>query len=489
MKEKIVMKSLTFYDVLLIPAKSRILPRETDLRTRITRNLFIQIPLASAAMDTVTDSRMAIALAREGGIGIIHKNFPVDRQASEVDKVKRSESGMINNPVSLSPDKTLRDALKLMHQYHISGIPIVEGQKLVGILTNRDIRFETKLNQPISRVMTSENLVTAPLGTKIEKAEAILQKHRIEKLPIVDKNGMLKGLITVKDIQKRKAHPNASKDESGRLLVGAAVGTGPDTIERVEELRKAGVDIVCVDTAHGHQQGVLDMVMALRRKFPNLEIMGGNVATAEGAADLIKAGVDAVKVGIGPGSICTTRVVAGVGVPQLTAIMLCAEVCGKAGVPLIADGGIRYSGDIAKALAAGADVIMLGSLLAGVEESPGEMILLDGRSYKVYRGMGSLGAMADGSADRYFQDDGAVTKFVPEGIEGRVPYKGRLSDVVYQLVGGVRSSMGYCGVRNVKEMKTKTRFVRSTQAGIVESHPHDVTITREAPNYQRTRKP
>ena len=485
MKNKILMDGLTFDDVLLIPAKSDILPKEVNVETRLTRNINIKIPILSAAMDTVTDSRLAIAIAREGGVGIIHKNMSPDRQAKEVDKVKRSESGMINNPVSLPPDKKLRDALSLMHQYHISGIPIVEGEKFVGILTNRDLRFETNLDQAIADVMTKNNLVTAPVGTGIQEAEKILQKNRIEKLPIIDEQGHLKGLITVKDIQKRKAFPEAAKDSSGRLLVGAAVGVTKDTQERVEKMMAAGVDVICVDTSHGHSKGVLDTVADLKKQFPQLEIVGGNVATKDGAQALIDAGADAVKVGIGPGSICTTRVVAGVGVPQITAVMECYKVCNKNNVPLISDGGIRYSGDIAKALAAGADSVMLGSLLAGVDESPGETVLLEGRSYKVYRGMGSLGAMAEGSADRYFQDNEDIKKFVPEGIEGRVPYKGRLSEIIYQLVGGIKSSMGYCGVKTIPEMKDKPQFIKITEAGVKESHPHDVTITREAPNYQR----
>ena len=485
MENKIVMEGLTFDDVLLIPARSDVLPRKVDVRTRLTRHISLNIPIVSAAMDTVTDPKLAIAIAREGGIGIIHKNLSPEQQAGEVDKVKRSESGMITDPLSLPPDRKLRDALQLMHQYHVSGIPIVDGEKLVGILTNRDLRFETNLDQPIHRVMTKDNLITAPEGTQLEEAEKILQKHRIEKLPIVDQNGYLKGLITVKDIQKRNAFPNAAKDDEGRLLIGAAVGVSNDTMKRAKLLIEAGVDVICVDTAHGHSEGVLKTVEKLRKTFPDIELVGGNVATAAGAEALIEAGVDAVKVGIGPGSICTTRVVAGVGVPQISAVMECAKVCEKAGVPLISDGGVRYSGDIAKALAAGADSVMLGSLLAGVEESPGEMVLLEGRSYKVYRGMGSLGAMVNGSADRYFQENTGMDKLVPEGIEGRVPYKGRLSDVVYQLVGGVKSAMGYCGVQNIKELQEKSRFVKITEAGVKESHPHDVTITRESPNYQR----
>lgn len=485
MDNKIIMEGLTFDDVLLIPAKSDVLPREAQVQTRLTRNIKLNIPILSAAMDTVTESRLAIAIAREGGIGIIHKNLSHEKQAEEVDLVKRSESGMISNPVSLPPEKSLRDALQLMHRYRISGIPIVDGETLIGILTNRDLRFETNLDQSIRDVMTKENLITAPEGTNQDEAESILQKYRIEKLPIVDKKGHLKGLITVKDIQKRRAFPYAAKDPNGRLLVGAAVGTSADTIERIETLRNAGVDVICIDTAHGHHKGVTDMVKNVKTKFPELEIIAGNVATADGAKDLIKAGADAVKVGIGPGSICTTRVVAGVGVPQITAVMECAKECGKANIPLISDGGVRFSGDISKAIAAGADSIMLGSLLAGVEESPGDLVLLEGRSYKVYRGMGSIGAMTEGSADRYFQDSADVNKLVPEGIEGRVPYKGRLSDVIYQLVGGLKSSMGYCGVGTLEAMKKNSRFIQVSQASVLESHPHDVTITREAPNYSR----
>jgi IMP dehydrogenase len=485
MKKKIVMEGLTFDDVLLIPAKSNILPRDVDTQTRLTERISLKIPIISAAMDTVTESRLAIGIAREGGVGIIHKNFSPEQQAAEVEKVKRSESGMILNPVSLTPERKVRDALQLMKQYHFSGVPIVEGKRLVGILTNRDLRFEPNLDQPISSLMTKENLITAPVGTDLKEAEKILQKYRIEKLPIVDEHGNLRGLITVKDIQKRRAFPLATKDKEGRLQVGAAVGASREDMERVDLLRSSGVDVVCVDTAHGHSTGVLNMVKELKKAFPDLELIGGNVATAEGAKALIDAGVNAVKVGVGPGSICTTRVVAGVGVPQITAVMSCAEVCRKEKVPLISDGGVRFSGDIAKAIAAGADVVMLGSLLAGVEESPGEMIFLEGRSYKVYRGMGSLGAMSDGSAGRYFQDHVEMNKLVPEGIEGKVPYKGRLLDVIYQLIGGVRSAMGYCGVSNLEKLKTKSRFVRVTEAGVKESHPHDVTITKEAPNYQR----
>ncbi len=485
MADKIIMEGLTFDDILLVPARSDIIPRETDVWTQLTRHISINIPIVSAAMDTVTESRLAVAIAREGGIGIIHKNFSPEKQAAQVDLVKRSESGMISNPVSLTPDKKLRDAFKLMHQFHISGIPIVEGEKLVGILTNRDLRFETDLEQKINDVMTKEKLITAPVGTKISEAEKILQKYKIEKLPIIDKQGNLKGLITVKDIQKRKAFPAATKDLKGRLMAGAAIGVAQDTMKRVELLMEAEADVLCVDTAHGHSSRVLDVVRQIRNRYPKAEIIGGNIATADGAQALIDAGVDAVKVGIGPGSICTTRVIAGVGVPQVTAIMNCLKICQKEKVSLISDGGVRYSGDIAKAIAAGADSVMLGSLFAGVEESPGEMILLEGRSYKVYRGMGSLGALADGSADRYFQESSDATKYVPEGIEGRVPYKGKLSDIVFQLVGGLKSAMGYCGVKNIKNLKSKTKFIRVTAAGAKESHPHDITITKEAPNYQR----
>lgn len=484
MSKKIIMEGLTFDDVLIIPAESEVMPAEVDIKAKLTRNILLNCPIVSAAMDTVTESRLAIAISREGGIGIIHKNITPEKQAAEVDKVKRSESGMIINPVSLSPNKKLSDAVDLMDKYHISGVPIVDNDKLVGILTNRDLRFEVNLDQFIKDVMTKDNLIIAPEGTSLAEAEAILQKHRIEKLPIVDKNGLLAGLITVKDIQKRKAFPRAAKDNKGRLLVGAAIGTGKDSFDRVEKLINAGVDVICVDTAHGHSSRVISMIKEIKKEYPKIELIGGNVATAKGAKELIKAGVDSVKVGIGPGSICTTRVVAGVGVPQITAIMECAKICSIEHVPLISDGGIRFSGDIAKAIAMGANTVMLGSLLAGVEESPGELVLLDGRSYKVYRGMGSLGAMADGSADRYFQNSD-TKKYVPEGIEGRVPYKGHLSDVIYQLAGGLRSAMGYCGVKNLKEFKKKAEFIKISSAGIKESHPHDIIITKEAPNYQR----
>ena len=489
-KNKIIGEAYTFDDVLLVPAKSEVLPRDVDVSTKLTRNIKLNIPLVSAAMDTVTEARMAIAMAREGGIGIIHRNMSIEKQASEVDRVKRSESGMILNPITLTPDRKVYEALELMNKYKISGIPIVDSAgKLVGILTNRDLRFEPKLDAEVREYMTNSNLITAPVGTTLDEAEKILQKYKIEKLPVVDKSGRLKGLITFKDIQKKKKYPNACKDEHGRLRVGAAVGVRKDTLERVEELKKAGVDVVVIDTAHGHSRGVIDMLRKIKRKFPELDVIAGNVATAEATKELIKAGADAVKVGIGPGSICTTRVVTGVGVPQITAIMNCAQVAMRYDVPIIADGGIKQTGDIAKAIAAGADSVMIGSLFAGTEESPGEKILYEGRSYKVYRGMGSVEAMKSGSGDRYFQDvEDDIKKFVPEGIEGRVPYKGHLSDVVYQMVGGLRSAMGYCGVKNIEEMKLKTKFVLMTSAGLRESHPHDVIITKEAPNYSVSNK-
>ena len=480
---KILGEAITYDDVLLVPAYSSVLPRETDVRTRLTRGIELNIPLISAAMDTVTESEMAIAIAREGGIGMLHKNMTIQRQAEEVDRVKRSESGMIQHPITLAPDKTVREALEMMRKYSISGIPIVQEGKLVGILTNRDLRFEPNLELRVSEVMTNGDLITAPTGTTLEEAEVILQKNRIEKLPIVDKAGRLKGLITFKDIQKKKRHPWACKDKLGRLRVGAAVGVTSDTLERVKSLLDAGVDVVVVDTAHGHSKGVLDMVKRIKSKF-DVELVAGNVGTAEGARDLIRAGVDAVKVGIGPGSICTTRVVAGVGVPQITAIMECAKVALKSHVPIIADGGIKQTGDIAKALGAGADSVMIGGLFAGVDESPGEKVLYEGRSYKVYRGMGSIEAMKAGSKDRYFQDaEDDIQKLVPEGIEGRTPYKGNLSETVHQMVGGLRSALGYCGCRNIPELKKDARFVRMTGAGLRESHPHDINITKEAPNY------
>jgi IMP dehydrogenase len=481
--KKIIGKAVTYDDVLLIPAKSSVLPRETDVRTRLTRSIELNIPILSAAMDTVTESELAIALAREGGMGILHKNMSIQQQAEEVDKVKRSESGMIRDPITLSPRQSVREALNVMRKYSISGIPIVEQENLVGILTNRDLRFEPNLDLEVSHVMTNGSLITAPVGTTLDEAEAILQKHRIEKLPVVDKQGRLKGLITFKDIQKKKRHPNACKDKEGRLRVGAAVGVTSDTLERVAALTGAGVDVVVLDTAHGHTQGVLEMLKRIKSKS-DVDVVAGNVGTAEGAKDLIRAGANAVKVGIGPGSICTTRVVAGVGVPQITAIMECAKVAAKSGIPVIADGGIKQTGDIAKALAAGADSVMIGGLFAGVDEAPGEKVLLEGRSYKVYRGMGSIDAMREGSKDRYFQDaEDGIQKLVPEGIEGRVPYKGNLSETVYQMVGGLRSAMGYCGCRTISELKKKAQFVRMTDAGLRESHPHDITITKDAPNY------
>jgi len=489
MPDKILGEALTFDDVLLLPQESNVLPREVDVSTRLTRKIKLDIPLLSAAMDTVTEAKMAIALAREGGLGIIHKNMSIERQASDVDQVKRSESGMITNPITLTPDKSIRDALELMQHYRISGIPIVEntpgGEKLVGILTNRDMRFEINLDMRVSEVMTREKLVTAPVGTTLEEAERKLQKHRIEKLLIVDENGRLKGLITVKDIQKKKMFPNAATDVHGRLRAGAAVGVAKDTMERATALVQAEVDVLVVDTAHGHSQGVIKTVRQLRKTFPNIQLIAGNVATEEGASALIDAGVDAVKVGIGPGSICTTRVVAGIGVPQITAIMECAKACQQHDVPLIADGGIKQTGDVAKAIAAGADTVMMGNMFAGTEESPGEMIYLEGRSFKVYRAMGSLSAMKQGSSDRYFQEgETSLKKLVPEGIEGRVPYRGKISDIVYQFVGGLRAAMGYAGTANIAEFKTKARFIKITAAGLRESHPHDILITHEAPNYK-----
>ncbi|MBI3611207.1 MAG: IMP dehydrogenase [Nitrospirae bacterium] len=481
-------EGLTFDDVVLIPAKSSVLPRLVETQTRLTRRIRINIPIVSAAMDTVTDARMAIAIAQEGGIGIIHRAMPPKEQMIEVDKVKKSESGMIIDPITISPDQTIREALQLMARYRISGIPVTRGPKLVGIVTNRDLRFETRMNAKISEVMTHKNLITAPEGTGLEEAKAILQKHRIEKLLVVNKGFELKGLITIKDIEKKIKYPNACKDAGGRLRVGAAVGVGEDAMERVDLLVKAGADLIVVDTAHGHSLSVLEAVSKIKKDYPDLELVGGNVATAEAARDLIKAGVDGIKVGVGPGSICTTRIVAGAGVPQLTAIAHCAEAAAKSGVTVIADGGIKYSGDISKAIAAGADSVMIGSIFAGTEESPGETVLFQGRSYKVYRGMGSLGAMVKGGRDRYFQEHETESKLVPEGIEGRVPYKGSLASVVYQLVGGLKAGMGYCGCRTIKELQRKARFVKLTQAGLRESHVHDVIITKEAPNYRVERE-
>ena len=478
-------EALTFDDVLLVPARSDALPRDVDVSTQLTRRLRINLPIVSAAMDTVTESRLAIALAREGGIGIVHRAMPAEVQAAEVDKVKKSEFGMIVDPITVSPRQRIYEALDVMAQYRISGVPVTENGKLVGILTNRDLRFETKLDLTIDQVMTRERLITAPVGTTLGEAQEILHKHRIEKLPVVDEQFNLRGLITIKDIQKRIKYPHACKDALGRLRVGAAVGVGDETLDRVSRLVKAGADVVVVDTAHGHSALVVEAVETIKRRFPETEVIAGNIATAEAAEALIAAGADGLKVGIGPGSICTTRMVAGSGVPQVTAIAAVAAVAERAGVPLIADGGIKFSGDIPKAIAAGAHSVMLGSLLAGTEESPGEMVLLHGRSYKVYRGMGSLGAMQRGGRDRYFQDgEGEESKLVPEGIEGRVPYRGTLADTIYQLVGGLRSGMGYCGCHTIEELRQRGRFVRISNAGLRESHVHDVIITREAPNYR-----
>ncbi|MCK9173408.1 IMP dehydrogenase [Desulfuromonas thiophila] len=478
-------EGLTFDDVLLIPAHSDVLPKQVDLTTQLTARIPLNIPLMSAAMDTVTEARTAICMAREGGIGVIHKNLTPQEQALEVDQVKKSESGMIVDPITMEPQQKIYEALQLMEKYRISGVPVTKNGKLVGILTNRDLRFETKLDQPIENVMTKENLVTVPPGTTLEEAKFHLHKHRIEKLLVVDEDFALKGLITIKDIEKVRKYPLACKDEFGRLRAAAAVGVGGDCYERIELLLKAGVDALVVDTAHGHSQGVLDAVVEIKRSYPNLQIIAGNIATADAAAALIKAGVDAVKVGIGPGSICTTRVVAGVGVPQITAIADVARVTQRAGIPLIADGGIKYSGELPKAITAGADVIMIGSLFAGTDESPGETILYQGRTYKSYRGMGSLGAMKRGSKDRYFQGDvESEVKLVPEGIEGRVPYRGTLSANIHQLIGGLRAGMGYTGCRTIKELQGKARFMRITNAGLRESHVHDVNITHEAPNYR-----
>ncbi len=477
-----ILEGLTFDDVLLVPARSSVVPAETDTRTALTRTIALNIPVVSAAMDTVTESHLAIALAQQGGIGIIHRNMPIDRQAEEVDRVKRSESGMIVDPVTIDPERPLADALDVMKRYRISGVPVTKEGKLVGILTNRDLRFETRYDLPISSVMTKENLITVPVGTTLEEAEAILHRHRVEKLLVVDDNYMLKGLITVKDIQKKLKYPNAAKDDKGRLRVGAAVGSTGDFLERAQELVRRKVDVLAIDSAHGHHEGVLKAVAAIKKAFPDTPLLAGNVATYEGARDLIALGVDGIKVGIGPGSICTTRVVSGAGVPQITAISECAKATRGSGVPLIADGGIKYSGDVSKAIAAGADSVMIGSLFAGTEESPGETILYQGRTFKSYRGMGSIGATTAHSADRYGQADSG--KLVPGGIEGRVPYKGILADLVFQLVGGLRAGMGYCGCQTIGEMQEKATFLRVTSAGLRESHVHDVIITKEAPNYQ-----
>jgi IMP dehydrogenase len=475
-------EGLTFDDVLLLPAHSTVVPAQTDTRTLGTRNIALNIPVLSAAMDTVTESHLAIALAQQGGVGLIHRNMPIDKQAEEVDRVKRSESGMIVDPVTVDPEQKISDALEVMKRYRISGVPVTKNGKLVGILTNRDLRFETRYDLPIQNVMTKENLITVAVGTTLEEAEAILHRHRVEKLLVVDDQYMLKGLITVKDIQKKLKYPNAAKDGQGRLRVGAALGSSGDYLERAQELVKKKVDVLAVDSAHGHSSRVMEAITAIKKAFPEVDLLAGNVATFEGARDLIALGVDGIKVGIGPGSICTTRVVSGAGVPQITAIAECAKAAKGTGVPVIADGGIKYSGDVTKAIAAGADAVMIGSLLAGTEESPGETILYQGRTFKSYRGMGSLGALAQGTSNRYDQDPSG--KLVPEGIEGRVPYKGMLADLVYQLVGGLRAGMGYCGCGTIEELRERARFVRVTSAGLRESHVHDVIITKEAPNYR-----
>ncbi len=479
--DKFNKEGLTFDDVLLVPSASEVLPRDVDTSTRLTKNITLNIPLMSAGMDTVTEYRMAIAMAREGGIGVIHKNMPIERQALEVDRVKRSEHGVISDPIYLSPENVISEALDLMERYRISGVPITDNGKLVGILTNRDLRFEKNFQQRVGNVMTRDNLITAPLGTTLEEAKEILQVHKVEKLPIVDNDFNLRGLITIKDIEKARQYPLSAKDAGGRLLVAAAVGVTADTMSRAFALVESNVDVIVIDTAHGQSRGVLNTVNALKSKFPDLEIIAGNVATAEGTRDLIIAGADAVKVGIGPGSICTTRVVTGVGVPQITAIYDCAQEAAKYDIPIIADGGIKYSGDLTKAIAVGADVVMLGSLLAGTEESPGDMEIYQGRSYKVYRGMGSMTAMKGGSGDRYFQEN--QKKLVPEGVEGRVPFRGTLADTAFQLIGGLQAGMGYCGTPSIEELKKNSKFIRVTSAGLRESHPHDVVITKEAPNY------
>jgi IMP dehydrogenase len=484
MTDGAIPEALTFDDVLLVPGKSSVLPTEVDTRTCLTRKIALNIPVVAAAMDTVTESRLAIAISRQGGLGFIHRNMTIARQAEEVDKVKRSESGMIVDPVTIAPEAPLHRALEIMTKYKVSGLPATRGPRLVGILTNRDIRFERNLEQPVSAVMTKENLVTVPVGTTLEEAEKILQKHRIEKLLVVDKDFNLKGLITVKDIQKRLEYPRAAKDEHGRLRVGAAIGATGDFLERLQELAKAKVDLVAIDTAHGHSARVMEAIKEVKHRLPEMQLTAGNVATFEGARDLIALGIDGLKVGIGPGSICTTRVVTGAGVPQITALLEASRAAKNSGIPIIADGGVKFSGDITKALAAGASAVMIGGLFAGTEESPGETILYQGRTFKSYRGMGSLGAMEAGSADRYAQDTAERGKSVPEGIEGQVPYKGPLGGLVEQLVGGLRSGMGYCGVSNIRELQERSRFIRITSAGLRESHVHDVIITREAPNYR-----
>jgi IMP dehydrogenase len=484
MIDGVIPDGLTFDDVLLLPGKSSVLPQQADTRTCVSRMIPLNVPIVAAAMDTVTDARLAIAISRQGGIGFIHRNMSIERQAEEVDKVKRSESGMIVDPVTIGPEMSVRQALDIMTKYRVSGLPVTRGTRLVGILTNRDLRFERNVEQAVSAVMTKDNLVTVPVGTTLEEAEKILQKHRIEKLLVVDNEFNLKGLITVKDIQKKIEFPNATKDEQGRLRVGGAIGATGDYLERAEELAREKVDALAIDTAHGHTTRVMDAIRAVKRKFPEIQLLAGNVATADGARDLISLGIDGLKVGIGPGSICTTRVVTGAGVPQITAIMECARAAKNTGVPIIADGGIKFSGDITKAIAAGAAAVMIGGLFAGTEESPGETILYQGRTFKSYRGMGSLGAMEAGSADRYAQETADRGKSVPEGIEGQVPYKGPLSALVDQLVGGLRSGMGYCGAENLKDLQEKSRFIRISSAGLRESHVHDVIITREAPNYR-----
>lgn len=482
-------EALTFDDVLIVPGYSEVLPSETDIKTRLTRTIALNIPLISAAMDTVTEARLAIALARAGGIGILHRNMSPEQQADNVNRVKRSESGMIFDPITLEPDATIKQAEEIMSNFHVSGLPIVVGKekRLVGIITNRDMRFASTQDQsrPVSDFMTSEKLITAPEGTSLEEAQEILQRYRIEKLPLVDENGLLKGLITVKDIQKRAQYPNAAKDSNGRLLVGAAVGVGADVETRVEKMIAKGLDVVVIDTAHGHTAGVISAIRRIKQAWPDLPIIAGNVVTAEGTHDLIKAGADAVKVGVGAGSICTTRIVAGAGMPQLTAVYECAREAEKFDIPVIADGGLKYSGDVVKALAAGAETAMLGSMLAGLDETPGEVVLYEGRRVKEYRGMGSLASLQGYGRDRYGTGQGGLGKSVPEGVEGIVPYKGYLADFVYQVVGGLRSGLGYAGARSLKDLRTKARMVRITNAGLIESHPHDITITREAPNYQR----
>jgi IMP dehydrogenase len=483
---RLVQKALTFDDVLLVPAHSAVLPRDAQLTTKLSRNIALNIPLVSAAMDTVTEASLAIALAQEGGIGIVHKNMPPARQAAEVLKVKRHEAGVLRDPITITQDMTVRDAIELQRSNKISGLPVVEGKRIVGIVTNRDLRFETRYDAPVREVMTPrERLVTVREGATLDEAKALMHRHRLERVLVINGDDELRGLITVKDITKATEHPVAAKDEFGKLRVGGAISTGADSDERAERMVKAGVDVLVVDTAHGHHQGVLDRVRWVKRNFPGVDVIGGNIATAEAAKALVEAGADGVKVGIGPGSICTTRIVAGVGVPQVTAVANVAQALAGTGVPLVADGGIRYSGDVSKALAAGAYAVMMGGMFAGTEEAPGEVILYQGRSYKSYRGMGSLGAMTEGSAERYFQDnDSNVDKFVPEGIEGMVPYKGSVLAIIFQLVGGLRSSMGYCGCASIDEMRTKAQFVEITAAGMRESHVHDVRITKEAPNYR-----